>query len=181
MPRPKKSPIAAPISPIAPAPRVLGGPRAPKPEPKVEYPIPVQEPDTTLKAAPVVTRGPRSKQRLPDPFEELSEKTRSYLRLEGYGDNIIIDKKLARGLLKVFENIKNMPLPETVAKELTIHHDLLRKFLGYITIAESEEPWRAILKEHFEPTYPNYKCKCAGTKRRVSKGTKPAKTEDDDD
>jgi hypothetical protein len=168
-------PIAQSDPPPAPTPPVAR--KAPKSATPAPFPIPVVEPVAPLKQSVVLREKPeRPRVNLPDPFVDLPERTRSYLRLMPYGDNIIIDKKLARGLLDFFHKIRLLPLPDTVWPELMAQQDRLRTFLGFVSVAEFEEPWRTILKNEWEPFYPQYTCKCYKVKRKRRTKTKPAET-----
>jgi len=128
---------------------------------------------------------------LPDPFPELDDKTRAYLRLWPYGDNIVINRKHLAELLPFYMDIREMPLPEDLQRKLKDQMEYTRGLLNLITIEESERnsELRKILGENWQPTFPYFKCKCQNKKRRVksSPGAKALKSttkkelEEDDD
>lgn len=97
--------------------------------------------------------------KLPDPFPELPDKARSYLKLFPYGENIIINKKYISRLMSFYMKIKDTPLPQSVQTDFTEHMRMLRELLNLCTIEDSDARWDEIIKDN-KPTFPKYICKC---------------------
>jgi len=106
---------------------------------------------------------------LPDPFPDLDDKTRAYLKMWPYGDNIVINRKRIAELLRFYMEIRDLPLPESLQYKLKEQMEYTRSLVNLISIDESERnsEWKQILGEAWEPTYPYYKCKCVTKKRRA--------------
>lgn len=145
-----------------------------------EYPIPVEKPAAPLKEVTTLKERPeRSHTRIPDPWTDLPEKVRSYLKLWPYGSNIIVDRRRIQHLQNFFIAIRELPLPDTVWRELNTFQNEVRDIIELISIEAFEEQNKARLKEHWEPFSPTYNCKCHTRKRRAPKAKKQ-NTEDDD-
>lgn len=123
------------------------------------------------------------KTKLPDPFPELPNKARAYLKMAPYGDNIIINRKHIAKLLSFYMEIRELPLPDTVQKQMKEQMNLIRDMLNICTVDYIEEEWKTILKDSFTPLYPYYKCKCYAKKRnaKASPGNKALKNKKDED
>ena len=122
---------------------------------------------------------PQHRTALPDPFPELDEKSRAYLKLWPYGSNLIIGKHQISRLLDFFFKIKDMPLPIGLNNELKEQLNYVRSLVNLVTIDESElnSEWKEILNENWSPMYPFYTCKCHSKKRKpkTSPGAKAIK------
>ena len=133
---------------------------------------PVQSPNTSLKDGkvfPVGTYPNQPKTLLPNPFPELPEKVKSYLNLYPYGDNIIINQRLATKLMKFFFSVRDIPMPNTLQEKFDDFMKHCRELLNMISEEEVNERRQKEMGEFYEPIYLRYQCKCANKKRKVKK------------
>lgn len=145
-----------------------------------EYPIPVEKPAAPLKEVAILKDKPeRPHTRKPDPWPDLPEKVRSYLKLWPYGSNIVVDRRRIHQLQNFFIAIRELPLPDTLWKELNKFQNEVRDIIELISVEEFEVQNQARLKEHWEPFNPNYNCKCHTRKRRAPKAKKQTSEDDD--
>jgi hypothetical protein len=148
------------------------------------YAIPIEPPAGPLKES--ITLKPeqkpaRGRTRKEDPWTELPERTRSYLKLWPYGKNIIIDRNALANLQNFFVKIHELPLPNTLWEELNTFQNQVRSIIELISLEDVEEQRQQTMKEHWQPFNPNYICKCNTRKRRApSKSTKTSTNENDD-
>lgn len=97
--------------------------------------------------------------KLPNPFPELPEKSKSYLKLWPYGSNIVINKKQVSKLMNFYMDMANTPLPSHVHEKFQEHMRLLREMLNLCSVEDNDSKWAEITKES-RPTFPKYVCKC---------------------
>ena len=112
---------------------------------------------------------PQPKTMLPDPFPDLDEQTKAYLKLWPYGENVIIGKRQITKLLTFFMDIRELPLPEFINHKLQEQMEYIRSLVNLVSIEESEADWKKVLGENFVPMYPYYTCTCYRKKRNPKK------------
>lgn len=108
----------------------------------------------------------RSRTALPDPYPELSEKSKAYLKLWPYGTNLLVSKSDLATLQQFYLAIKDIPLPDSLIPHFEKQHNLLRKALGLIPLEDLEAKWKEE-SSNFS-TQPKYICKCFKTRKRKS-------------
>jgi hypothetical protein len=177
----KKAPIVSSEEPDKPAPPLVP-PYNPK-EDDVVARVFIEAKSTSVFKMPLVDKPPtrfadiktiskedwpaQHKTALPDPFPELDEKSRAYLKMWPYGENIIINKRQISKLLTFFMDIREMPLPQILNNKLKEQMEYIRSLLNLVSVEESESEWKQLLHKNFEPFYPYYTCTCSTKKRRA--------------
>lgn len=112
---------------------------------------------------------PQPKTALPDPFPELDEKSRAYLKLYPYGENLIISKKQISKLLSFYMDMREVPFPETVNRQLKEQMEHIRALLNLVNVEDIDSEWKKVLGESWQPLYPYYTCTCYKKKRNPKK------------
>jgi hypothetical protein len=111
--------------------------------------------DHTFNLVPIVSK---SKTALPDPYPDLDDKTRAYLGLFPYGQNIIVSKSSLNKLQNFYLDIRDIPLPHTLINHFSEQLNLLRNVLGLISIEDWEAKQLADVPSY--KSHKKYRCLC---------------------